>query len=43
MSILDGFRDFNRRKYIKSEKSAIVYGDVYKSHALASILPYFIG
>ena len=30
MSILDGYRDFNRKKYIKSEKSAIVYGDVYE-------------
>ena len=28
MSILDGYRGFNRRKYIKSEKSAIIYGDV---------------
>ena len=43
MSILDGYRDFNRKKYIKSEKSAIVYGDMYESRALASILPYFKG
>ena len=43
MSILDGYRDFNRKKYIKSEKSAIVYGDVYESRALASILLYFKG
>ena len=43
MSILDGYRDFNQKKYIKSEKSAIVYCDVYESHALASILPYFKG
>ena len=43
MSILDGYRDFNRKKYINSEKSAIVYGDVYELHALASILPYFKG
>ena len=43
MSILDGYRDFNRKKYIKSEKSAIVYSDVYESRALASILPYFEG
>ena len=42
MSIFDGYRDFNRKKYIKSEKSAIAYGDVYESRALiASILPYF--
>ena len=41
MSILDGYSDFKRRKYIKSEKSAIVYGDVYESRAFASILPYF--
>ena len=41
MSILDGYRDFNRKKYIKCEKWAIVYGDVYESRALASILPYF--
>ena len=41
MSILDGCRDFNRKKYIKSEKSAIVYDDVYESRAPASILPYF--
>ena len=40
MSILDGYRDFNRKKYIKSEKSAIVYDDVYESRALASILPF---
>ena len=39
MSILDLYRDFNRKKYIKSEKSAIVYGDVYEPHALASMLP----
>ena len=37
MSILDGYRHFNRKKYIKSEKSAIVYGDVYESRALAPI------
>ena len=43
MSILDGDKDFNRKKYIKSEKSAIVYGDVHESPALASILPYFKG
>ena len=43
MSILDGYRDFNRKKYIKREKSAIVYGDVYESRALGSILPYFKG
>ena len=43
MSILDGYRDFNRKKYIKSEKSAIVDGDVYESRALASILPYCKG
>ena len=43
MSILDGYGDFNRKKYIKSEKSAIVYGDVYESRTLASILPYFKG
>ena len=43
MSILDGYKDFNRKKYIKCEKSAIVYGDVYESRALASILPYFRG
>ena len=24
MSILDGYRDFNRKKYIESKKSAIV-------------------
>ena len=41
MSIPDGYGDFNRRKYIKSEKSPIVYGDVYESRAFASILPYF--
>ena len=40
MFILDGYRDFNRKKCIKSEKSAVVYGDVYESRALASILPY---
>ena len=39
----DGYRDFNRKKHIKSEKSAIVYSDVYESRALASILPYFKG
>ena len=43
MSILDGYRDFNRKKYIKSEKWAIVYGDVYELRALAYILPYFKG
>ena len=43
MSILDGYRDFNRKKYIKSEKSATVYGDAYESRALTSILPYFKG
>ena len=43
MSILEGYRDFNWKKYINSEKSAIAYGDVYESHALASILPYFKG
>ena len=43
MSILEGYRDFNRKKYIKSEKSAIVYGDVYESRTLASILPYIKG
>ena len=43
MSTLDGYRDFNRKKYINSEKSAIVYGGVYESRALASILPYFKG
>ena len=31
------------RSTLKAKKSAIVYGDVYKSHALASILPYFKG
>ena len=43
MSILVGYRGFNRKKYINSEKSAIVYDDVYESHTLASILPYFKG
>ena len=43
MSILDGYRDFNQKKYIKSEKSAKVYGDVFESRTLASILPYFKG
>ena len=43
MAILDGYRDFNRKKYIKGEKSPIVYGDVCESRALASILPYFKG
>ena len=43
MSILDSYRNFNQKKCIKSEKSAIVYGDVYESRALASILPYFKG
>ena len=43
MSILHGYRDCNRKKYIKSEKSAIVYGDAYESRALASILPYLKG
>ena len=43
MSILDGYRDFNRKKYIKSEKFAKVYGDLYESRVLASILPYFKG
>ena len=43
MYILDGYRDFNRKKYIKSEKLAIVYGDVYESHALASTLLHFKG
>ena len=38
MSILDGYSDFNWRKYIKSEKSAIVYGDVYEPRALAPIV-----
>ena len=33
MSILDGYRDFNRKKYINSEKSAIVYGDIVKAGA----------
>ena len=41
MSIRDGYRDFNRKTYIKSEKLAIVYGDVYQSRGLASTLPYF--
>ena len=41
MSIPDGYKDLNRKKYIKSEKSAIVYGDVYESRAHVSILPYF--
>ena len=40
-SILDGYGDFNRKKYIKSEKLAIVYGDMYESRVLASIRPYF--
>ena len=40
MSILDGYKNFNRKKYIKSEKLATVYGDMYESHALASILPF---
>ena len=43
MSILCGYRDFNQKKYIKSEKLAIVYGDVHESRALASILPYSKG
>ena len=43
MYILDGYRDLNRTKYIKSEKSAIVYGDAYESRVLASILSYFKG
>ena len=43
MSILDGYRDINRKKNIKSEKLAIVYGDVCELRALASILPYFKG
>ena len=43
MSILDGYRDFNRKKYINSEESAKVYGDVSESRASASILPYFKG
>ena len=43
MSILDGYRNFTHKTYIKSEKSAIVYGDVYESRAPASILPYFKG
>ena len=38
MSILDGYRGFNWKKYIKSEKLAIVYGDVYESRA---VLPSF--
>ena len=36
MSIL-----WRQKKYIKSEKSAIVYSDVCESRALASILLYF--
>ena len=40
MSILDGYRDFTRNSYTKSEKSAIVHGDVYESRARASIPPY---
>ena len=43
MSILDGYRDFNRKKYINSKESANVYGDVCESRASASILPYFKG
>ena len=43
MSILEGYRDFNQKKYIKSEKLATLYGDVYESRALASIHPYFKG
>ena len=43
MSILDGYRDFNRKKYINSKESAKVYGDVCESRASASILPYFKG
>ena len=31
------------RNTFKSEKSAIVYVDVYESHACTSILPYFKG
>ena len=30
ISILDGYTDFTRKKYIKSEKSAVVYGFVQK-------------
>ena len=39
MSILDGYIDFNRKKYIKSEKSAIVYGDVYERVLLLLSFP----
>ena len=41
MSILHDYRNFTPKTYIKSEKSAIVYGDEYESGAPASILPYF--
>ena len=41
MSTLEGYRDFNRKTHIKSEKSPIVYDDVYETRAFASIPPYF--
>ena len=37
MFILDGYRDFNRKKSINSKKSAIVYGDVYELMQFISI------
>ena len=37
--VLDGYRDFNPKTYIKIEKSAIVYGDVYESRALLPSFP----
>ena len=34
MSILDGYRDFNRKKYINSKKLGVVFGDVYELRKL---------
>jgi hypothetical protein len=47
MSILDGYAYFTRNKYVKSQKSTIVYGHVYEfrrfREPFLSFLPYFKG
>ena len=42
-TVYGGFTNSTRKKYIKSQKSAIVYGDVYETRAIVSILPNFKG
>ena len=44
MSVLDGYTDFTRQKYIPQPKIGhLTYGDVYESRAIDSIFPYYKG